>query len=310
MAFRISRRQALIGGLGSSFGFGLTQAQASSFQVATSKLTAADGREVSVKLFAIGRRGQKSGLIVFSHGSNSSGELYDTLLIQLAQQSGFVVAAPTHVDCETNPDRAKFDQSAIFQTRLADIKLVAENGARLALEAGVLSSEFDPAALVVAGHSYGAWQALMCVGAGCGAFGIGAGGLSNPLFKAALAVSPPGAVPGMIDANDYRSIAAPIMITTGRRDILPGFVERWEDRLLAFDSCASKAAALIMPDVDHYFGGAIGRLNQNGPPAHNSLRITSTLLADFTRAYGQNDRSSLRRLVRADRSSLDFRLKL
>lgn len=271
-------------------------------------LNAPSGRRIDVNLFAPRSIAPRVGFLVFSHGSNSHPSLYEPLLQDFAS-AGFLVAAPTHVDSERYQDRAKFDQSAIFQTRLEDLKLVMDAAMQLAATAEVDLARFEPASLVVGGHSYGAWQALMLAGAGCAAFGIGGGQARDDRIKAALAVSPPGAVPGMIGPDDYASITAPVMITTGQRDILPGFVERWQDRLLAYEMAKGPAAALIMRDVDHYFGGAIGRVGVPGPVQNRSLKVTGVALSRFARAYGLGDSASLSQLQAMSRHALDLRLR-
>jgi dienelactone hydrolase len=265
-------------------------------------------RLVSVRLFYPRRSHGKVGFIAFSHGANSSGILYDRLLTGLAD-AGFVVAAPTHVDSESNPDRARFDQAAIFQTRLDDLKAVFDDAARLVSLTGVSSARFNAKSVGIAGHSYGAWQALMLAGAGCEAFGIAGGQLKDARLAFCLAISPPGSVPGMIGSQDYDGIVLPMMLTTGRRDILPGFVERWEDRLLAYHVSKAPAAALVYDDVDHYFGGLICRTNAPGPPQVRSLSATVETLALFARAYGVSDRRALARLTRQARGSNTLQFK-
>jgi pimeloyl-ACP methyl ester carboxylesterase len=274
----------------------------------TSSLASSSGRKIDISLFAPRTILPRFGMLAFSHGSNSHPNLYVPLL-QAFASAGFLVAAPVHVDSERYEDRAKFDQAAIFQTRLEDLKLVIDSATQLATAAEVDVAKFDVASLVVAGHSYGAWQALMLAGAGCSAFGIGGGQVRDAKIKAALAVSPPGGVPGMISGEDYSSISTPIMITTGRRDILPGFVERWQDRLLAYERATGPAAALVLGDVDHYFGGAIGRDTVPGPPQKRSLEVTSLALTRFARAYSLGDRTSLSQLQAMSRRALDLRLR-
>jgi predicted dienelactone hydrolase len=146
-------------------------------------------RTVSVRMFYPSRAHAKVGFIAFSHGANSSGTLYDRLLRGIAD-AGFVVAAPTHVDSESNPNRARFDQAAIFQTRLDDLKAVLDDAARLVSLTGVTGDEFDNKSVGIAGHSYGAWQALMLAGAGCEAFGFAAGQLKDARLAFCLAISP------------------------------------------------------------------------------------------------------------------------
>jgi pimeloyl-ACP methyl ester carboxylesterase len=302
----ISRRSLLA--IASALTLAPASALASRARVLDTSLAVASGRQFDVRVFAPPINAPRCGFIVFSHGANSSGRLYDPLLSLIAA-SGFVVAAPTHVDSEANPTRANFDQAAIFQTRLDDLKRVTDSAAQLAGQVGVAAGHLDPAALIIAGHSYGAWQALMLVGAGCAAFGIGGGQLADPRFKAALAISPPGAVPGMISMDDFAGISTPVLVTTGRRDVLPGFVERWEDRLLAYERATVPAGALIMPDVDHYFGGIIGRTSVPGPRQTRSLRTTAAIVGRFARAYGMGDMAELARLKSMPSPRLDLRLR-
>jgi dienelactone hydrolase len=271
-------------------------------------LTLSANRTVSVRLFYPSRAHAKVGFIAFSHGANSSGTLYDRLLRGIAD-AGFVVAAPIHVDSESNPNRARFDQAAVFQTRLADLKAVLDGAAHLVSLTGVSSEQFDSKGVGIAGHSYGAWQALMLAGAGCESFGIAGGQLKDARLAFCLAISPPGSVPGMIGAHDYDGIALPMMLTTGRRDVLPGFVERWEDRLLAYNASKAPAAALVLGDVDHYFGGLIGRTQVLGPPQVRSLSKTVSSLALFARAYGMNDRRALAQLSRQALGSSTLQFK-
>ena len=157
-----------------------------------------DGRAIKVRLFApAGPHRRKLGFIAFSHGANSSGALYDALLTPLAA-TGFVIAAPTHVDSETNPGRANFPPAAVLATRFADLQLISDARTELAGQIGVDAQAFDAQAAIIAGHSYGALLALYLVGAGQVPMGSVAGTapISNvsSLYRGAIAISPPGAV--------------------------------------------------------------------------------------------------------------------
>jgi pimeloyl-ACP methyl ester carboxylesterase len=260
-----------------------------------------DGRAIDVKLFApSGRLRRKTGFIVFSHGANSSGGLYDAMLGPLAA-AGFVVAAPTHVDSESNPNRASFGQSEIFATRLRDLQLITDGRIDLARQAGIEASKFDAQSLVIAGHSYGALLALYLVGAQQTLMGQISGGvpqsIANPLYRAAIAVSPPGPIPGVLTPEQFETISRPVLVTTGQKDILPGFVDDWRTRLIAFErSPREPAYCAILPDVDHYFGGAIGRLTVPGPPQMHSLDATNHVASLFARGYGAGERAVVRTL--------------
>jgi pimeloyl-ACP methyl ester carboxylesterase len=276
-----------------------------------------DGWEVGVRLFTppLPRRG-KLGFIVFSHGANSSGTLYDAILKPLAM-AGFVIAAPTHVDSETNPKRGDYSPKMVFDARMRDLSLITKDRAALALRAHVTASQFDDDAQIIAGHSYGALLALYLVGAGAVPMGSAEGTLPISLrnfgYRGAIAISPPGPVPGLIKAEQFDTVAAPILITTGQKDVLPGFVPDWTTRLSAFERApTSPSYAAILPDVDHYFGGAIGRLTVPGPPQTQSLATTAQVSGLFARGFGKADRSAMRALNRlvSQPNQLDANLDL
>jgi pimeloyl-ACP methyl ester carboxylesterase len=278
---------------------------------------ASDNRQIGVRLFVppMGRRG-KRGVVVFSHGANSSGALYDAMLKPLAA-AGFFVIAPTHVDSETNPNRASFGPQMVLETRLRDLALAKEMRSELARSVGLTPPQFDLNAVVIAGHSYGALLALYLVGAAYAQIGAPVGtpttSIRDPQYSAAIAVSPPGAVPGMLALDQFNSIGAPVLITTGQRDILPGFVDTWQSRLAAFERPeATPAFAAILEDVDHYFGGAIGRLTVPGPPQLTSLQTTNSVARLFARSFALNDQTALRQLSRvvSQPARLDPRLDL
>jgi pimeloyl-ACP methyl ester carboxylesterase len=261
----------------------------------------ADGLEVTTRLFAPPTRLRgKRGVIFFSHGANSSGTLYDALLKPMAE-AGFLVVAPTHVDSETNANRASFTPKMVFDARMRDLKFLTSRHMSLAMRARIPLDQFDGDAQIIAGHSYGALLALYLVGALSATMGAPVGtppvSLRNFGYRGAIAVSPPGPIPGLLKPEQFDTIGAPILVTTGQKDILPGFVPEWQMRLSAFERAPNLPAyAAILPDVDHYFGGAIGRLTLPGPPQSQSLKTTSSVASLFARGFGLGDRASLRQL--------------
>jgi hypothetical protein len=221
------------------------------------------------------------------------------------------------VDSETNPNRASFSPQMVLETRLRDLAVVKEMRVDLARAAGLSARQFDRDGLVIAGHSYGALLALYLVGTQYAQIGAPAGAgvtsIRDPQYRAAIAVSPPGAVPGMLQLEQFNTIAAPVLVTTGQKDILPGFVDTWQSRLAAFERPPSTPAyAAILEDVDHYFGGAIGRLTVPGPPQLTSLQTTNVIARLFARGFSLGDQTALRQLGRilSQPAKLDARLDL
>jgi hypothetical protein len=250
------------------------------------------------------------GYLVFSHGANSNNALYDLLLAPIAE-AGFLVAAPTHVDAEINPDRAQFDRAQVYATRLADLAAVGAATAEVAKAAGLEAADLDLEARGVAGHSYGALLALQCVGAGARPPGGAVTSVRDATLRAALALSPPGPLPGFLDPEQFATLAAPVLLTTGHKDIAPGFVDAWESRLIALDRTPTKPAyAAIFKDVDHYYGGLICRREVPGPEQPESLARTVTLAQLFLRAHVLRDREAAAALARTQSGAgLEWRVR-
>ena len=76
--------------------------------------------------------------------------------------------------------------------------------------------------------------------------------------KAVVAFSSPGVIPGLIGPTAYAKLDVPLLVLTGDRDVVPGFVPDWHDHLKAFEtSPAGDKHAWIGASVDHMYGGAI-----------------------------------------------------
>jgi alpha-beta hydrolase superfamily lysophospholipase len=232
-------------------------AKAGEVKTASLTLKAADGRDVTVSVWAPAFRAPKRPLILFSHGANSAPGKYDRLLRSWAAQ-GWVVAAPLHVDSTDHPQAGKIDRTLFTPTRLADMALMADNAK--AIEAAV-GARVDAAAIVAAGHSYGGLIAQVLGGAEIQAFGTGAPIVArDPRVKAIVAFSPPGPVKGLVSAEGWAKIAVPMYLQTGTKDVLPMMAPTWEAHLVAHQSAPpGDQFAFVGTDVDHYFGNIIGR---------------------------------------------------
>jgi pimeloyl-ACP methyl ester carboxylesterase len=216
-------------------------------------LTAASGRRILVDLTYPETCPPNLPPIVFSHGANAAPDRY-RLLLDAWAEGGFAVAAPLHVDSEDHPDRAEYDAAAIRSTRIEDYA---------AVDAMLLAAPELARAVIAAGHSYGALIAQLAGGARL-ADGLPILSARRPV--AVIALSPPPPMPQVIDADGWSSLAAPMLTVTGTRDIMPGFVDRWEQHLAGYHAQRCQDAnALVFGGMDHYFGGAFGRLKPDAP---------------------------------------------
>ncbi len=204
---------------------------------------------VPVRLWRPGAPSPAARAILFSHGANADAGKYDALTGAWAAE-GHVVAAVTHREPAqgggpVDPEAAQ----AGWRQRLADMRAAAR----------LLGSVAPGLALVAAGHSYGALVAQALGGAAV-RWADDGGPLPLPGVSRVVAFSPPGPLPGFIDAAGWAKLAVPLFVQTGTADIVPPIAPAWEAHAASF------AAATVSPrwlwvgrGVDHYFGNMIGR---------------------------------------------------
>ncbi|WP_395943705.1 alpha/beta hydrolase family protein [Brevundimonas sp.] len=195
-------------------------------------IPAPDGRTVSMHVWTAP---DEKGVIVFSHGFGGAPEAYDRLLAEWAGH-GFTVIAPLHVDSQLHPQR-RADGATAFSTRLMDLGV-----ARAAVE-----QAHPGKPLIVAGHSFGSLMSLIEAGAL-----TPAGPLGDPAVKGVIAFSSPGNIPGVVTGQTYAPLAAPLLMITGDKDLVPGFADDWQDHRTPFDaSPAGDKTLLVFHDGDH-----------------------------------------------------------
>lgn len=207
-------------------------------------LTAASGREVPVTIIGPAKKGRYP-LIAFSHGNFSAPSRYRAMLDPIAA-AGYVVVAPMHVDSELMPRDKQPAQQFVWQTRNEDF----------ALALAATPANADPNRRIAMGHSYGALNAQIAAGA------VASNALPKPekIPQSLVAWSPPGPLPGLIDAKGWSAIAVPSLTITGTADILPGFIDNWDVHRVAHDNIpAGKRWLWIGTAINHYFGGMFGR---------------------------------------------------
>ncbi|CAN5242919.1 alpha/beta hydrolase [soil metagenome] len=229
------RRALLAGGLGLGLAALAGPALAAS-EVVTIK---AGARDMALTVW---RPAKAKGVVVFSHAAGAAPAAYDGLA-KTWTAAGFLVVAPMHVDSLSHPSHSDYTLQTAFPLRLEDFGAAAAWSTQAApgLPRGA------------AGHSYGSLMAMM------------QGGAMEPMIpardpatKAVLAFSSPGVIPGLIGPAAYAKLDVPLLLLTGDKDVVPGFVPDWHDHLRAFEtSPAGDKHAWIGAGVDHMYGGAI-----------------------------------------------------
>ncbi|WP_342806233.1 hypothetical protein [Alteromonas sp. M12] len=224
-----------------------TQVLALEAQTTTLKV---NDREVSVWKWQA--KGEQKGVILFSHGALSAPWKYDPLIEPWIEQ-GFTVYSALHMDSTDHPLRDKFERSMSWRARLEDMQLLADT--------------YGGDRYIAAGHSYGALTALVKGGVNATIPDGMNASQADPRVALVLAYSPPPAMPGLIDKQGFSGLAVPALIQTGTNDIPMGASLDWSAHLDAYEMAASTNDhyALVLDDVDHYFGGAICRPELPGP---------------------------------------------
>lgn len=223
------------------------------------------------------------GTIIFSHGAFSAPWKY-TALIEKWVDAGYAVYAPLHVDSTDHPHHDQYGQQDSWPKRLEDMQVVA--------------AAFGGDSYIVAGHSYGAFVALVKGGVGSMAIPDLPPPYADKRVKLVLAFSPPGAIPGFIEADYFAGLAVPALIQTGTDDITFGSDKGWKMHLDAYNHAPQTGTtyALVFPEVDHYFGGAICRPELPGPAQTQALDQASAISLQMIDAYYHNSDAGLKRL--------------
>lgn len=231
-------------------------------------------------------------VVVFSHGANSSAELYAPVLDAWAA-AGLAVLAPTHIDSESLAlGLTPADAGRMLRTRVEEVSWLLGELDGVAAAVG-LPGRFAADRRAVAGHSLGVM--ISAIAAGLPWRDLATGELRHDGVSGLLALVSlhgVGRLPVLDDAG-WQRLDLPVFAVAGTND--PGLtgdgVERpWHWRLGAYDLPRSgRGHALVITDGDHYLGGLIGRPMPDTPPDRVGLETVNRLSALFLRAALADD---------------------
>ncbi len=171
------------------------------------------------------KREGKLPVIVFSHGAGGSGSMYAPLLQHWASQ-GHMVIAPKHADLGDNwrevVNKALTDVDGMVG-RVDDTRFVIGALAEVEKRTPQLKGRMDTSRIGMAGHSQGAYTAMLLAGATVSLPKRQAReSFLDKRPRAFLLLSPPGISPrgdlrGLTEES-WRGIDRPMMTVTGTRD--------------------------------------------------------------------------------------------
>jgi alpha-beta hydrolase superfamily lysophospholipase len=232
-------------------------------------LPASQGRELQLMVW---RMESPKAVVVFSAGGGGRPTNYESMLSALAAR-GFSVVAPVHDDPLARGDLSGDGGPASFAARVED----------LALARGYAQASSAGAPMVVMGHSFGSMMSSLAIGAR-----TPAGPQADPAVKGLIAFSTPGLIPGLVTADAYTDLNAPVLLVTGDRDVVPGFVTDWRDHRAVFDrSRAPGSILVVVPGGDHNL-------------IASADRALLDVVATFIDAHAAGDPSALERLARLE----------
>jgi pimeloyl-ACP methyl ester carboxylesterase len=301
----IDRRTLLAAAGALSLGTGRqARATETGFTAARTTLTHDDGRITLCHVLIPQGQGPWP-VVVFSHGANSSGRLYDRLLGAWAAR-GVLVLAPDHLDSGGPADPAHVPAEGLWASRVADLRLPLDQRAPFEALAAAQGARIDWRRVASAGHSFGAVVAQALAGARLTDPKTGAAfDGRDARVGAVVTFSPPGPRAGLVPADAWEGVTIPALLETGDADRLPGFVDDWRTHKAGFESRPNRERWLLVGSgVDHYFGGLICRLKDDDAARAQALALdaATTISGDFLCAHLRGDRRAAKRLARAART--------
>ncbi|MGJ8668743.1 MAG: alpha/beta hydrolase family protein [Oceanococcus sp.] len=236
-------------------------------------------------------------LLIFSHGFASDIDKYDALFEHWASH-GYIIIAPYHLDGGGSL-RAIFNSvrkgnMGLIQARVDDVQLILDQLDKLDGISPGLNNRIDHDRLAVTGHSFGAFTAQQFAGAQAIDHDSGeVVKVHGARIKAVVAISPPGEMFGVINAESWKGMNIPMLATTGTWDVDGHFVTQWQQHKLSFDSAKpGQNWLLVSQGADHYFGNLICRPDREEAPQTDALNMANATVVNFLQAHLYDDKNA------------------
>ena len=235
-------------------------------------------------------------VIVFSHGTFSSGEKYDPI-VEFWAARGYVVILPNQLDANygITPTKTE-DMINVIHTRISDMSVILDGLDEIEAQIPGLQGKLNRELLIAAGHSVGTHVVLVNTGLR----------VRNPTndeitesgesrYMAAVMLSDPGKMAMMPD-DMWTGGSRPTFLSTGSEDYgLMGdgrTAAAYQNEILTIPAEPTGDKYLLMIERgDHYFGGLIHR-DVNKEPDHAGLAAFNAASLAFLDAYTRDAESA------------------
>ena len=232
-------------------------------------------------------------LIVFSHGNGLSNLAYDAL-IKGWVQSGFVVAAPRHLDVGSRTEldalTDRVGRDWVAASRVLDMTAVIDQAELIAAQLPSYQGRLDSKQVIAAGHSFGAYSAQILGGALYERSGDSIhplpDELRDPRVIAVVGLSSPGVLPGVLTEAAWQRFETPQLVITGTKDTFEFIWTDYRDHFVAYDTAKpGHNHLLVVEGMDHYMGNLIGRPERELPAQHAALASVISTTTHFMQTY-------------------------
>lgn len=225
-------------------------------------------------------------LVLFSHGNFSDRRSYDRIIRHWVSH-GYVVLAPDHLDAGGMVKgilaMTRYGQDGVLQQRPRDLRNILDGLDAISARSAELAQRIDRSRVAAAGHSFGAFAAQMLGGADA-AMPDSDVRMQDPdsRVQAVVAISPPGPMFDMIDAQSWQNMTVPQLVTTGTWDVEARFFPDWRLHAMSHERGVKGLSSLLVTEgADHYFGNLICRLGRDAAPQENALMMANAVSLAF-----------------------------
>ncbi|MBT5566084.1 MAG: hypothetical protein HN793_07090 [Rhodospirillaceae bacterium] len=251
-----------------------------------------------------------SPVIVFSHGFRCELAGNDPLVGHWASH-GYTVIQPSHLDAEPGSKADVYPQHVVWEQRRRDMERSLDLLDQINAAIPEISGTLDLSTIIAAGHSYGGLTAQSSGGAKTFSRAEPNALVHEPdsRIKAVVAVSPPGRMPGFIDENSAKTIALPMIVTTGTEDFIPPMMPTWEVHTDTYvDALPGEKYLAVVEGADHRFGGLIcGDVGSAHMPEQLATLNAATLaFIDYVVRGSVSAKAHLDGLVKAGKTETMF----